>query len=95
VQKECVPDAVLVSPPTTAEYWPDAVLPVPPNNADAIPEATLVLVPDFEYCKSTALPPLAFPPVDVPSGDGPNINAPVPFGFNTKFELVKDDEDVI
>ena len=37
-----------------------------------------------KVCKSIAFAPRAFPPVAVPSGGGPKINAPVPRGVSTR-----------
>lgn len=80
-------NAVLFTPPQTTPSLPEAVFLEPDKIAERAPLATCV-DDVLDVCKSTALAPLALPPVVVPSGFGPRISAPVPFGVRTKAELV-------
>ena len=76
-----------------ATVFPIEILLVPeavarrPAEKESAPDATSVAV-ERTRDKSTAPAPLAFPPTPVPSGFGPAINAPVPFGVRTKSEFV-------
>ena len=82
-----VASARFVWPPATHDHPPLASLEYPPAITAHDPEAMRSAAVRIS-CKSTALVPLAFPPVAVPSGFGPAINAPVPFGVRTSAELV-------